>query len=867
MNMPSEISEQVWMELDEFVAAFERAWEADLAPQIAEYLPDREHPQYHDTLVELIRVDLELCWQRGCAKSLDDYRREFPELLEKTASFNLIAFEEYRARRQAGELVAADEYANRFGLAIETWPKVSVPNGSATGKAAKPDWDWSTKDQLSLSGVAFPKAGSELLDFRLQCELGRGTWSRVYLARQGDLANRLVVLKVSAESFAEADKLAQLQHAHIVPIYSVHQAGRLTAVCMPFFGSTTLADVARDIHNKSSLPPSGRAIVATLSERGRRTKLHPGRDIPPLVAAQEQSRSEFVAAHAREGVNSGNQCYEGSLRTLSGLNYVDAVLWIGAKLADGLSHAHERGIMHRDLKPANVLLADDGSPMLLDFNLSSDLKPGAQDRETPVGGTLPYMPPEQIEAFQRKIAGGDPRGDIYSLGIILFELLTGRHPFPVHNGCRELILTQMRQDRLQPPPRLRRLNPDATPAVEAIVRRCLEPDPRRRYQTASQLHEDLERHLKQLPLRHTREPSLRERLQKWTRRHSRLTSVLAITVVIFGIAMAVGEYQENRRIADAERDIVRLMKSGQVALENGEPDVAHGRFLAAWMKVQAEPALMEYQLGVAGWLDHSRRAGIEQQWIQRVPPRDYDERRDEALLSSLLLEPEPDRSIPVARAEIRKVIDLTIPGDPGWTSEREQLTLIETDLIALESGVEPALRHLDDSSEFASRPFHECRAELLARLGRQVEADQTQETAIQFPPQAATSLFLRGMQHVRNKKFEIALQEFEQVLDLRPELFAARLFQAVCCLRLNRPGEAKVALTACLAQRPHCLWSCLYRGQANFALGDRRAARVDLERVLAASPAAPLARAARQQLRLVDAESLDPLLENSIDSR
>jgi tetratricopeptide (TPR) repeat protein len=337
-------------------------------------------------------------------------------------------------------------------------------------------------------------------------------------------------------------------------------------------------------------------------------------------------------------------------------------------------------------------------------------------------------------------------------------------------------------------------------------------------------------------------------------------------VVIFGIALAVGEYQENQRIADAERDIVRWMQLGQVALENGEPDIAHGRFLAAWMKVQAEPALLEYQLGVAGWLDHSRRAGVEQQWIQRVPPRDYDERRDEALLISLLLEPDSNRSLPVARDEIRKVIDLTIADDPGWTSEREQLTLIETDLITLESGVEAALRHLDESSEFASRPFHECRAGLLEQLGRHVEAEKVQKAALQFPPQAANSLFLRGMQHVRSQQFERAMQEFEQVLDLRPELFAARLFQAVCCLRLNRPGEAKVALTACLAQRPHCLWSCLFRGQANLALGDHRAARVDLERVLAASPTELLDHAAREQLELVATESGGHTPDTSFDS-
>src|SRR5206468_2560046 len=90
---------------------------------------------------------------------------------------------------------------------------------------------WATSSRLARDAstshdyatLSFPEVGTDLLGFHLQRELGRGEFSRVYLAQQGDLANRLVVLKVSAESFAEADKLAQLQHAHIVPIYSVHR--------------------------------------------------------------------------------------------------------------------------------------------------------------------------------------------------------------------------------------------------------------------------------------------------------------------------------------------------------------------------------------------------------------------------------------------------------------------------------------------------------------------------------------------------------------------------------------------------------------------------------------------------------------------
>ena len=96
-------------------------------------------------------------------------------------------------------------------------------------------------------------------------------------------------------------------------------------------------------------------------------------------------------------------------------------------LADGLANAHKRGIIHRDLKPANVLLADDGRPMLLDFNLADGALAGDEASLT-VGGTLPYMAPEHLDAV-RSGAAVDARCDLFALGVILFELLTGRRPY------------------------------------------------------------------------------------------------------------------------------------------------------------------------------------------------------------------------------------------------------------------------------------------------------------------------------------------------------------------------------------------------------------------------------------------------------
>src|SRR5262245_8641063 len=119
--------------------------------------------------------------------------------------------------------------------------------------------------------LELPEVGRTFLGFHLLAELGRGTFARVYLARQGDLADRLVALKVSTETPAESQRLARLQHTNVVPIYSLHGAASLRAVCMPYLGPTTLADVLQDLGRRDSLPESGKGLVSTVEERKSRT--------------------------------------------------------------------------------------------------------------------------------------------------------------------------------------------------------------------------------------------------------------------------------------------------------------------------------------------------------------------------------------------------------------------------------------------------------------------------------------------------------------------------------------------------------------------------------------------------------------------
>src|SRR5262249_53010497 len=180
--------------------------------------------------------------------------------------------------------------------------------------------------------------GDQFLGFELERELGRGTFARVFLAKQESLADRPVALKVSLNLLGEDKKLARLQHAHIVPIYSVHEHEQFRAICMPYFGGFTLDKLASRVKQDDVLPVTGQVIADLLAEGGAAGSSQP---------AEISARERFAA-----------------------MNYSDAIACIGARLAEGLAHAHDRGLVHRDLKPANMLLTAEGQPMLLDFNVS-----------------------------------------------------------------------------------------------------------------------------------------------------------------------------------------------------------------------------------------------------------------------------------------------------------------------------------------------------------------------------------------------------------------------------------------------------------------------------------------------------------------
>src|SRR5207248_550557 len=169
-------------------------------------------------------------------------------------------------------------------------------------------------------------------------------------------------------------------------------------------------------------------------------------------------------------------------------SYERAAAWILVRLAEALQHAHRRGVLHRDIKPSNILLSADGLPMLLDFNLAHNLRGGQAQAAATLGGTVGYMAPEDLQALANRDPNQahpvDHRADIYSLGMVLYEMLTGCSPFAqsASYSVLPILIQSMAVERSCIVPSLRQRRPHLPWSLESIVRKCLAPDPNNRYQ-------------------------------------------------------------------------------------------------------------------------------------------------------------------------------------------------------------------------------------------------------------------------------------------------------------------------------------------------------------------------------------------------
>jgi serine/threonine protein kinase len=389
-------------------------------------------------------------------------------------------------------------------------------------------------DVGELEEEEWPEPGDSFAGFHLERKLGEGAIARVYQAVEPALGRRRVALKISRYGGAEAATLGRIPHPNVVPVFSVvhEDESGLTAVCMPYLGSATLQNVLDHVYGD------------------------------PVPAQQATAVLEAI----RDPVWTDPTNPPGDLRAGS---YVDGVRYLAIQLADALAFIHGKEIYHRDLKPSNILMRPDGTPMLLDFNLASDFE-NPQARQ---GGTPLYMSPEHLSALTVLENGTGARvavkieasSDLFSLGVILYELLTGKHPFgplPLKVKTRELMnwLVERQGQGIRP---IREIRPEVDRALAQVVEKCLAPDPRNRPQTAAEVASVLR--LGQ---------SLRARAGRWLLR--RRMTVAAACLVLATVAVAAVYHVSTR-----PPEYVVWDQQGRVAFEQRDHQLASDHFTAS----------------------------------------------------------------------------------------------------------------------------------------------------------------------------------------------------------------------------------------------------------------------------------------------
>jgi eukaryotic-like serine/threonine-protein kinase len=338
-----------------------------------------------------------------------------------------------------------------------------------------------TGRESSRASEAPLKPDTRFGDYELLERLGQGATATVYRARQVSLG-RVVALKLMSDG--DLEKEADVQRFR--------------------FGAEAAAELN-----------------------------HP--NIAPIYEVGEQDGVPFFTMRLFEG---------GTLAEALGRlqkEQVDAVALV-AKVARAVHYAHERGVLHRDLKPANIVLDERDEPHVVDFGFAKRLDERAlSSKPSMVVGTVPYMAPEQAAGAARSLTFAS---DIYALGVILYELLTGEVPY---QGLElaELFERLKSNERVRSP---RALDANIDRELEYVCLKCLEKDPARRYPTAARMAQDLERWLRFEPITIPTEGSL-ARTVRWCRTYPALATLIAGTLCVLaataGVALSIAREQEQ----------------------------------------------------------------------------------------------------------------------------------------------------------------------------------------------------------------------------------------------------------------------------------------------------------------------------------
>ncbi len=388
--------------------------------------------------------------------------------------------------------------------------------------------------------------------------------------------------------FGEYELLAEIARGGMGVVYRARQVrlNRIVALKMILSGQFAgKADVQR-FHTEAE-------AAAQLD--------HP--NIVPIYEVGEHDGHHFFTMGFVDGGSLASRLQDGPLAPRESAKLV-------RQIADAVQYAHEKGVIHRDLKPANILLDRNGIPRITDFGLAKNVQRDSGLTHTgQVMGTPGYLPPEQASGHNAQIR---ETADVYSLGAVLYALLTGRPPFQADNAM-DTLMQVIERDPVSP----RALNPGVPLDLETICLKCLEKDRRRRYQSAAEFSAELQRFLDGRPIA-ARPVSQLEHIWRWCRRNPIVAGLIATVAISLMVGIGVSSYfavaatnraNENLLLAGKERAASMLANQ-----RKSESD--HNAELAEKRRVEADARKTE-ALANAELAENRRREAEENALFSR----------------------------------------------------------------------------------------------------------------------------------------------------------------------------------------------------------------------------------------------------------